>query len=357
VTAERWVVLEPLDTLTIRDGRAFDAGLQSVAHAVQPSPSTLAGAIGAAFGAPPGAGLDAAARGSLVPEQLLGPVPVIRRDGVWRARWPVPFDVVRVDAGSAPRRLTRHSPVDGNSEIPVGAAHDLQGRVAILLTGEGDPAGGWWETAELADYLAYGDVSGDTVAAPWDTERRVGLALNEDGTASEGLLYSTEHLRPADGMGFAVCCVGGPSAPLADTVPLGGRGRCAQVHDGVSAPALPSPATRAPDGRLLLYLATPSVFADGWRPDLSSSWAAAELAAAALGDPQVITTAIADRITGAIRGGQLMWAVPAGSVYYLKFGTEAAALEAAAGLRHRTLPQVRDALATAGFGFALTGSW
>jgi CRISPR/Cas system CMR-associated protein Cmr3 (group 5 of RAMP superfamily) len=356
VTAERWVVFEPLDTLTIRDGRAFDAGLQSVAHAVQPSPSTLAGAIGAAFGAPPGAGLDAAARGSKVPEQLFGPVPVVRRDGIWRARWPVPFDVVRVDADSAPRRLTGHGPADGNSEIPAGAAHDLQGQVAALLTGEGDPAGGWWESAELADYLTDGDVSGDTVAAPWDTERRVGLALNEAGAAAEGMLYSTEHLRPVDGMGFAVRCIGGPCAPLADTVPLGGRGRSAQVYDTVSAPVLPSPAARAPDGRLLLYLATPSVFADGWRPDLSP-WTGAELVAAALGNPQVIATATADRTTGAVRSGQLMWAVPAGSVYYLKFDSEAAALAAATGLRRSTLPQARDALATAGFGFVLTGSW
>ncbi len=356
MNAERWVVLEPLDTLTIRDGRAFDAGLQSVAHAVQPSPSTLAGAIGAAYRAPPGAGLDAAARGRQVPERLLGPVPVIRKNGIWRTRWPVPFDVVGADADSVPRRLTVGSRADGGSEILAGVEHDLRGSVTTLLTGEGDPVGGWWETAELADYLAEGDVSGDTVAAPWDTERRVGLALNEDGTASERMLYSTEHLRPADGLGFAVCCIGGPSAPLADTVPLGGRGRCAQVHDEVDAPVLPPPAARASDGRLLLYLASPAVFTGGWRPDLSC-WAGAELVAAALGDPQVITTATADRATGAIGGGQLMWAVPAGSVYYLKFGSEAAALEAAAGLRRSTLPQARDALATAGFGFALTGSW
>jgi CRISPR-associated protein Cmr3 len=356
MTTERWVVLEPLDTLTIRDGRAFDAGLQSVARAVPPSPSTLAGAIGAAYRAPPGAGLDAATRGRQVPERLLGPVPVIRRDGIWRARWPVPADVVREDADSMPRRLTLDSPADGNGAVLAGAAHDLQGQVGTLLAGAGDPAAGWWETAELADYLAVGDVSGDTVTAPWDAERRVGLALNEDGTASEGMLYSTEHLRPADGLGFAVCCIGGPSAPLADTVPLGGRGRCAQVHDAVRPPELPSPAALAPDGRLLLYLATPSVFAGGWRPDLSP-WVGAELVTAALGDPQVITTATADRVTGAVRGGQLMWAVPAGSVYYLKFDGEPVALQAATELSRSTLPQVRDTLATAGFGFALTGSW
>ena len=228
---ERWLVLEPLDTVVVRDGRAFDAGVQSVAHTAQPTPSTLAGAVGAAYEARPGAGLDPAARGRDVPDRLLGPVPVVRRDGVWRPRWPVPSDVVREDGQLAPKRLMVSYPqADSGSDGP-DAAHDLDGQVAALLTGPGDPAGGWWETAELTDYLAEGNVFGDTVAAPWEAERRVGLALDESGTAAEGMLYSAGHLRPVDGMGFAVCCIGGPDMPLLDTVPLGGRGRRAQVHE------------------------------------------------------------------------------------------------------------------------------
>jgi CRISPR type III-B/RAMP module-associated protein Cmr3 len=356
MNGERWVVLEPLDTMVVRDGRAFDAGLQSVARTVQPTPGTLAGAIGAAYRARPGAGLDPAARGRDVPERLLGPVHVVRREGVWRPRWPIPCDVVREDEEAAPQRLTVSGRGQGDSDGLAGVTHDLNGQVATLLIGAGEPTRDWWETAELADYLAEGDVSGDTVAAPWETERRVGLALDEDGTASESMLYSAEHLRPIDGMGFAVCCIGGPDAALVDTVPLGGRGRCAQVHDAVATLALPEPATHAPGGRLLLYLATPAVFTDGWRPDLSR-WASARLAAAAVGDVQVIATATAQRATGAVGSGRLMWAVPAGSVYYLEFDSERAALDAAAELNRSTLPQASDALATAGFGFALTGSW
>lgn len=356
MSAERWVVLEPLDTLVVRDGRAFDAGLQSVARTSIPTPGTLAGAVGAAFGAQPGAGLDPAARGRDVPERLLGPVPVVRRQRQWHARWPVPCDVVRDDDDPALRRLAVSVPEPGTGHEPRGIDHDLSGQVATLPTGSGQPAGGWWETGELADYLASGEVSEDTVAAPWQIERRVGLARNEDRTATEGMLYSAEHLRPGDGTGFAMCCVGGPETALPATVNLGGRGRRAQLHDAVTAPELPGPAAGAPDGRLLLYLATPSVFADGWRPDLSA-WPGTELISAALGEPQTIATATPRRATGAVGGGRLMWAVPAGSVYFLKFGSEQAALDAAAGLRRRTLPQAADSLATAGFGFALTGSW
>ena len=346
MTAHRWVVL---------DGRAFDAGLQSVARTALPTPSTLAGAMGAAYGARPGAGLDAAARGRDVPERLLGPVPVVARGGKWRPRWPVPHDVVSDGDGSPPYRLTiaEVSSRDGTDRGQV--VHDLAG-VGSLPFGSGEAAGGWWETPELKAYLADGDVSGDTVSAPWEIERRVGLALSEDRTAAEGMLYSAEHLRPAERLGFAVCCVGGPDLPLAETVPLGGRNRSAQVHDRIDSPDLPGPAVKAPDGRLLLYLATPAVFPKGWRPELSE-WESAELVTAVVGEPQVVATATPQRATGAVGGGWLTWAVPAGSVYYVKFSTERAALDAADALSRRTLQQAAEPLATAGFGYALTGSW
>jgi CRISPR/Cas system CMR-associated protein Cmr3 (group 5 of RAMP superfamily) len=354
MTAERWVILEPLDTLVVRDGRAFDAGLQSVARTTAPSPATLAGAIGAAYGARPGAGLDPAARGRDLPERLLGPVHVLRRGGLWRARWPMPLDVVRDDEDPGPSRLTVTWP---SSEPPsADLSTDLDEQLAAFPAGQGRPVDGWWETAELAGYLADGIVTGDEVSPPWAIERRVGLSLQEDGTAAEGMLYSAEHLRPGEATGFAMLCLGGPEPELPGTVPLGGRSRLAQVHQAAAPPDVPGPASRAPDGRLLIYLATPAVFAHGWRPDLTA-WPHAELIAAVTGRTQVIATATPDRSAGTVGAGQLMWAVPAGSVYYLKFADEQSALAAAGKLHRQPLPQATEPLATAGFGFALTGSW
>ena len=83
----RWVVLEPLDTIVVRDGRAFDAGVNTEAQTVPPTPSTVAGAIGAAYGAAPGAGrVDPDARGRELPERIRGPFVVRREGGRWRAR-------------------------------------------------------------------------------------------------------------------------------------------------------------------------------------------------------------------------------------------------------------------------------
>ncbi|MEU4828517.1 type III-B CRISPR module-associated Cmr3 family protein [Actinomadura sp. NPDC023710] len=356
--AERWLLFEPLDTVTVRDGRPFDAGQDSVARTVLPSPTTMGGAVGAAYGASPGAGLRASARGIEVPAQLMGPLVVNRHE---RLLWPVPQDVVmEQDAAERARHgISGHAPSPTRLRVesaPPGVVHDLPGMSGCLV-GEGDPVDGWWETRALGTYLAGGGPSSRIVwSPPWRTERRVGLAGDQDGRAMEGMLYSTEHLRLDPGAGFGVRCLDGPGAALAPTVAFGGRGRGAQVHTMATAPQLPAPAATAQDGRLLLYLATPAVFADGWRPDLSV-WPGCELVAAATGEPQVITTVTADRSTGGRRAGRLMWAVPAGSVYHLRFPGENQALAAARSLEDRPLRQAEEAFATVGFGWAFTGSW
>jgi CRISPR/Cas system CMR-associated protein Cmr3 (group 5 of RAMP superfamily) len=348
VIAERWVMLQPLDTITVRDGRPFDGGQQSVARTVTPSPSTVAGAVSAAYQARPGAGLRPQARGRDVPSPVLGPF-VVTDEGR-RTLWPVPADVV-AERDGPPCRLTVEEAAYADVE------HDARGEFGGWLDGLGEPRGGWWEAGALAAYLEHGRVSTDILDnPPWRVERRVGLAGQEDGSAAEGMLYSTEHLRLDEGAGFAVRCLDGPDKKLTATVAFGGRGRGAQVRE-IEEPPLPRPARRAPDGRLLLYLATPAVFAGGWRPDLSA-WPGCELVTAAVGEPRVITTRTADRATGAyLDGGRLMWAAPEGSVYYLRFPSEEAALEAARALERRALPQAEEWLATAGFGYALTGSW
>ncbi|RKS68253.1 CRISPR-associated protein Cmr3 [Actinomadura pelletieri DSM 43383] len=347
--AERWLLFEPLDTVTVRDGRPFDAGQDSVARTVLPSPTTLGGAVGAAYGAAPGAGLRADARGVEVPSRLAGPFTVT---GDGRVVWPVPRDVVVTDAGTAvpPERLRV------KTVVPDGVVDDLR-PCSGRLVGDGDPVEGWWDLRALQGYLSMGKVSPDyRREPPWKVERRVGLAGEDGGGAADGLLYATEHLRLDPGAGFAVRCLDGPDVPPARTVAFGGRGRGAQVRE-LAAPALPEPAATATGGRLLLYLATPAVFTGGWLPDLSV-WPGCELVAAATGGPQVITTITADRFTGGFRGrGRLLWAVPAGGVYYLRFPSETAALAAARALAREPLRQAEETLATAGFGWTFTGSW
>ena len=107
----RWVVLEPLDTLTIRDGRAFNDGVQLTTAVRTPAPSTVAGAIGAAF------------HGN--PRDVRGPVLVRRRgtgaDATYEPLFPVPRDVMASDAPPHERRGSLLTP----QPIPAGVACDL----------------------------------------------------------------------------------------------------------------------------------------------------------------------------------------------------------------------------------------
>jgi CRISPR-associated protein Cmr3 len=212
--------------------------------------------------------------------------------------------------------------------------------------------------------------------APWTRERRVGLARTPDRTASDGMLYSDEHLRMADGTAFAARCLapadGFPALAAADaavpTVRFGGEGRRAQLHlpvDGV--PTLSDlsalPGTDFADGRVLLYLATPALFAEGWRPDPASLPPGVTLVAAAVAGPRVVSTARADHRTGAVGNTRLLWAADAGSVYYLHIPDPDTARAFADACHDRLLvhtspfPQIKDDIVTAGFGLGFIGRW
>ncbi|HEX2419894.1 MAG TPA: type III-B CRISPR module-associated Cmr3 family protein [Micromonosporaceae bacterium] len=365
MNVDRWLVFEPLDTVAVRDGRSFDAGVQSVAKAVVPSPATVAGAVGAAYGADPGAGTNSTERGRTVPREIRGPLPMEWDDGRWSPWFPQPCDVVR---DSVTKQVSRLASPDKSefgdvaTDLDDGDPDDIR-----LLSGDGEAQPGWWVLSQLRRYLRNEQVENAVGSPdPWLVEHRVGLARDEYRTARDGMLYAVEHLRPRRRLGFAVLCVDTPSGKPAGTVFLGGEGRRAAVHtpatDAIS--GFPDPPGSSPGGspgdfphgKLLLYLATPAVFAAGWRPS-EQDLRGGRLVAAATGPPQVISTARPDRRTGGFGHARTLWAVPAGSVYYLEFPTGQEAAKAAAAWHGTALPQKDETLRTAGFGLALTGRW
>lgn len=358
----RWAVLEPLDTVAIRDGRPFDAGTQSMARTVPPTPATVAGAIGRA--------LDD------IPGQVHGPVVVRRRvrsgpasPAGWDALFPVPADVVRAEDGTSWSLLTP-APT-GSEKIHTDLPEDLS-----LMVGEGVPVGGWWSRRTMQAYLSGrgtlvdrldADPQGLSEPSPWSPERRVGLTRTVDRTAADGLLYSTTHLRLCDDVALAARCVDLPPhrdrKPVARTVPFGGEGRRAEVHwldeQAVDLPAAP---TDFPGGRLLVYLATPALFSGGWRPPPEALDGEVRVVGAVVSGPQVISTGRPDPVSGAVRRTRLLWAAPAGSVYFLVADSAAAAARVAAWhgrllTADSPFPQIEDGLVTAGFGLVLIGSW
>jgi CRISPR type III-B/RAMP module-associated protein Cmr3 len=341
-----WLAFTPRDTVFVRDGRSFDASADAAGESVRPGPTTIAGAVGAAFGANP--------------DEVRGPV-LARRDGdTWEPYFPVPADLVVT--ASRPGRVYRMAP------DAAGVTDADDGGLSFLAAPEhAEPVKaltGWLPAGRLVEYLK-GELPGPRVMAEKDLrlaeplvpERRVGLA--RDGRrVREGFLYQATHLRPQDGWAFLAEYTSPEKwqAQAGSHGPFGGRGRLADIEP--AAMRWPD-ATAAIGKRVLVYLATPALWPGGWRLPVPDG---AELVAAATGEPEPAATVKRDQDKW-LDSRVLRWAVPAGSVYLLEFGDPAAGAAWArkwygvALARAGEADMDRDLLRTAGFGVVLTGAW
>lgn len=348
-----WLAVEPLDTIMVRDGRSFNAGVASRAQGTAPPPSTIGGVVRSAVGR------DVT--------RILGPV-VTTAQGL--PVFPVPQDIVRDER--VVRRLAVRDRAVVEGSFTVVSDLDATQRLSHTLVGDGTPETCWISKKGLIDWLTAKRPTqpGQNLDTEWATnhlkrdpvwlpEPRLGLARRWDGervgTATPGMLYTMAHLRPRDGVRLLVACVDAvPVEVTQDVVKLGGRGRCAQVSvvPGISdASVFPVAPTDFPGGRVAVYLATPALLKNVlWHPPN------AELCALALAGPQPIATA-SERL-GVAASRQLVWAAPAGTVYYLKFDTEDDAATWAREYHGQLLPGAADLrMVTAGFGTCLVGRW
>lgn len=362
MTRTAWLAFTPRDTVFVRDGRSFDAAADAFAQTVRPGPTTIAGAVGAAFDGDN-------------PIAVRGPV-LARRDGdAWEPYFPVPADLV-VTTGRTGRvyRLrpeeAGRTDLDGHSGLDTGAV-DSRTRLRMLLPPDYaepvKPAGGeepgrlLMPGRVLAEYLC-GKLPGEygtplqslQLAEPLLPERRVGLA-REGRRARERHLYQSVHLRPADDWAFLAEYTAEKNWDARIShVQFGGKGRLADV-----APAAMSwpDATTEVGARVLVYLATPAVWRDGWRMPVPEG---ARLVAAATWEPEPAATVKPGPEWRSSR--VLRWVVPAGSVYLLEFSNMAAGAEWARQCHGTALDrgghaEEEDLLRTAGFGVVLTGVW
>jgi CRISPR-associated protein Cmr3 len=299
MTVSSWLAFTPRDTVFVRDGRSFDASADAAGESVRPGPTTIAGAVGAAFG-------------GTNPAEVRGPVLACRAGNTWEPYFPVPADLV-VTADD-PGRVYRLRPdAAGLTDLGDG---DLRFLVAPEHAEPVKALTGWLPADLLADYLK-GELPGPRgmaekslrLADPLVPERRVGLA-RDDRRVREGFLYQATHLRPRDGWAFlAEYTVPEEWAEEANGHgPFGGRGRLADIEP--AAMSWPD-ATASIGQRVLVYLATPALWPGGWKLPVPDG---ARLVAAATGEPEPAATVKRDqdkwRDSRALR-----WAVPAGSVY------------------------------------------
>lgn len=378
---EYCLALRPRDAVHVRDGRTFTSGAGGAARTRQPWPSTVAGAVGAAI-------RDTG--GTVEPRTVRGPfLARCTTVGTWELHLPVPADLVPEKGDPTAWQRLRPG-ADGRGRVVTDLDRRAPGLRPPTAEYAGDAEEGlWWEAALIQEYLHGHHEEHELVDAPRPlvTEFRTGIAIQERRVLLSHL-YSTEFLRLRDTgaeygadqeWGFMALaeCARGSSPPASHPVRFGGAGRIAdlEVCQKGDAPSLPAPPSTYPDGKVLVYLATPAIWRkqdengawrNTWRPELPDG---AELISATVNGPQHVARSGVDR-RGELEYSWLQWAVPAGSVYLLQFSgatpesRESAAKTWASRAHGRAWGEDtsnHDAdgrrLATAGFGLILTGTW
>ncbi len=242
------VSLDPVDTLFFRDGTPFSADSSpqdGVTSVFPPHPGSLTGAIRAALALCNGWN----GRG-LWPEEhngVLGDGPddlgMLSFDGPFLLRCGQPLF-------RAPRHLLGSINHDGWTPRVLlrpgsAAACDLGDAVRLPVPPTSDQrpdlktGDDWWLTrTDMADVLRGEIPSGTGIVSRhelWSNEPRIGLARDRNTrTAQEGMLYSTQHVRLAQGVSLGAQIAGLPddwTHPFGRIVPLGGEGRFAECQE------------------------------------------------------------------------------------------------------------------------------
>ncbi len=241
------ILIEPMDVISVRDGKSFDAGGGSVGRALWPPPPwTVLGAVRAALvrgtGVDPahygGKGwedtpdrppeslqraIECAGRPDEVPPWALGPVLFARmatagQGGVADVRYPAPEDLVAVKGQdeSVPV-LARLRVLSGDSFRMtgirwMGSRNPVRGHL-ILPPLVGRPAKQrpfHWISQGMAKQWLEGGSFGqafreEEFKEPWVSEPRIGIAIDPvKGSVARGMLYQRQAFRMRPGWSLLV---------------------------------------------------------------------------------------------------------------------------------------------------------
>ena len=267
------LIFTPLDTLFFRDGRPFNQGESNAGVESQfpPSPVTMVGAARVALARAnswPGRGKwidttksDLGGDGDKL-DNISFSGPLLECSG--EPVFPVPASLIgKLLEGGHPQAVARLKPgeemrcdLGENIRLPAQDVPDgdtIEGRKLLE---------GWWlSRGGLARVLNGGiPEKSDYVSQEslWKTEPKVGNQIDADkGTVVEGMLYSTDHVRLADGVTLVMGVEDslGLRNPFPDKaqVPLGGEARSGWLEKKDAWDPLPSRPKRTKTSGLVQY--------------------------------------------------------------------------------------------------------
>lgn len=348
-------ILDAVDPLVFGDGRSVGTG--DVHGRALPPPQTVAGLARSRQGLDSnGAWVGDSDNAKRIPVQ--GPFPaLLSLDGsVEEWLFPRPADALLLESG-----LTRLVPLDLSawglrSNLPGVELAPVSRPVAEPSKPE--PMKALWRWSEMERWLSNPDAPGEIrgVATP-PIEARLHVAIDPaTGRALDGALFPTAGRRMLTeegpiGLGLRT------AATIQDgAAPAGGERRMVRWRQANRPlPIAPANVVKSVEGGAVrVVLATPAIFQHGWRPaNLFDAPPGSALVAASVGRAEVVSGW--DLATNKARPTRRC--APAGSVYFLRLGGDAAARRAWAEAVWLQPRADADADRLDGYGSVLLGAW
>ena len=357
--------IDAVDTLFFRSPAPFDAELNYEAGSLfPPLPSAYAGALLGQAGEEKRAGTVKIGFSGLL---LRG------GDGVEQIYFPKPLDLAEYEKKLHPMKLRK---LEAVSNYPFSRVLRPE-KITAEKTAVKDS---YISLSEMQKYLSGNaePIEQVSLGEYYTSESNTGIQINAVSRAViGGRMYSTKKIRPEgrDGQGASLLFEdSGEGISQPSILRMGGEGKLVQARPCREGYTLPKPG--GSENCFKLCLATPAIFQNGWLPgwitqeDFTGFYAhrqrriRVQLICAAVGR---LVPAGGFSYSG-LRPKPLLYAVPAGSVYYFKIleGTFADAVTLfhgkcvsdyrdSLGFTYRNRPKFR--YCDRGFGYALVGKF
>jgi CRISPR-associated protein Cmr3 len=304
--------LDPLDTLFFRDGKPFSLGEETWANGLFPPPlSVVYGALRTAYLSEHIDELTYANGDHDRTSRLI--INFFAYYGHGRYYYPCPLDIVKIKDSAK----DKYSILEFDKK-PKGYGSSLhEADLPMLLQSKEivENSSGLIDELSLNDYLLRNSVPKSLLKYDeyLKEEPKVGIGRNDrTKTSDEGMLYRVgmkrlHRLKLV--VGYRGITISG------NLMRFGGEGKSVSVSVLVKKPNVQKPEKLSTDF-FKLYLATPAIFNEGWRPSAEKT-PGAKLMAAVVGKPLLIGGFDMKPGNGKRPGPKPMHrAVPAGSVYY-----------------------------------------
>ncbi|MBT9175003.1 MAG: hypothetical protein DDT22_00677 [candidate division WS2 bacterium] len=372
------VYIEPLDTVFFRDNRPFDAGVDTFADSILPSPLVMFGVIGSYYLNKQGVSLrEFILNGNnklgnydpnLVNSNLKIKGPFFKfGDDIY---YPSPFNLW----------VSEGSPYVLKPQIGINPQWDIQHPDLCpidisMLRSEPKPFEEYISAEIVKSYLSGNDYLEIDNSRSEETfflrENRYGHELNVSTlTVKEGQLYISKHLRFTENMEdrlikkakFMLFVEGLDKNDFTEiTTPIGGEGRMARIYAEEATDRL-VPCDNdtlqkiKQSKRFFLYFITPSIFKNGWY-GWNAVFDGANMRGACVNKPVFISGWQKSGVGSKGSPRPLLKAVPAGSVYFFEANYWDDTRFERIYSRYHCNESLSDYYPCAGFGTALIGVW